>query len=104
MNQKNTKLVRELYSAILAVNSQKEAEKFFRDLLTEKEIQEFSNRFLVAKMLFNNETYEKIEEKTGMSTRTIARISKWLKSGKGGYGLILKRISKRHNSFTRGRI
>ena len=51
---------------------------FLRDLLTEKEILEFSRRFEVAKMLEKNMSYSVIEEKTGMSSTTIARISKFL--------------------------
>ena len=52
---------------------------FLRDLLSEKEILEFSRRFEVALLLDKNISYIKIEEKTNMSSTTIARISKFLK-------------------------
>jgi TrpR-related protein YerC/YecD len=47
--------------------------------MTEKEMLEFSRRFEVAKMLDQGISYARIEKKTGMSSTTIARISKALK-------------------------
>ena len=44
-----------------------------------KEADEFSRRFEVANMLSDKISYSKIEEKTKMSSTTIARISKFLK-------------------------
>lgn len=58
---------------------------FLRDLLSEKEILEFSRRFEIAKMLSENIPYTKIEEKTGTSSTTIARISKYLLWENAGY-------------------
>jgi TrpR-related protein YerC/YecD len=70
--------LQEKFSEILKVLSflQDEADTFdfLRDLLSEKEILEFSRRFEVAKMLQNKVSYTDIEKKTGMSSTTIARI------------------------------
>jgi len=88
----NTK---DLYKAILSLKTGAEAQKFFRDLLTEAEIDEFSNRWKVARMLVNKEPYEAITRETGMSSTTIARISKWLNNGMGGYKLVIKRLKMR---------
>ena len=85
-----------LYKAILALNSLNEARRFFRDLLTEREIIEFGNRWQAAQMLDKGISYPNIQQATNLSTRTIARISKWLKKGKGGYRLMLSRLSH-HN-------
>src|SRR5258708_10838686 len=82
-----------LYNAILSFKSESEARKFFRDLLTENEINEFANRWKVAQMLDENMQYETIAKETGMSSITIARISKWLNNGLGGYKLMLKRLT-----------
>lgn len=74
---------------------------FLRDLLSEKEILEFSRRFEVAKMLNEGESYSKIEEKTRMSSTTIARISKFLKGKNLGYQKaikILKSITDKHHT------
>ena len=81
----------DLFDSVIKLKNLSEAKRFFRDLLTEKEILEFSQRWKVAKMLEKKVPYTKIEKETGMSSATIARIQKWLKKGKGGYKLMLKR-------------
>jgi uncharacterized protein YerC len=43
------------------------------------------DRWRVARMLHAGSTYREIESATGLSSRTIARISRWLRQGKGGY-------------------
>ena len=65
--------------------------------MTESEIIELGNRWKAAQMLAEEITYPKIQKETGLSTRTIARISAWLKNGKGGYKLALNKIHH-HNS------
>lgn len=89
-----------LYKAILSLKNIEESRKFFRDLLTEEEISEFSARWRVASLLDKKVSYSKIEKQTGMSSTTIARISKWLNSGCNGYKLILKRLHH-HQSKSR---
>ncbi len=89
-----------LLETILALQDLKEAKRFFRDLLTPSELEEFGNRWLAAKMLNAKVSYNRIVKETGLSTTTIARISKWLKRGKGGYRLMLKRMGHHYNSFS----
>jgi TrpR-related protein YerC/YecD len=89
---------KELYKAVLSLKNEEECRRFLRDLLTESEINEFSNRWKVARMLEEKIQYEKIAKDTGMSSTTIARISKWLNKGMGGYKLILKRLNKNNYS------
>ncbi len=93
-----------LAEAILALKNADEARRFLRDLLTADEIEEFGNRWLAAKMLKQGVSYKDISGKTGLSSTTIARISKWLKDGKGGYRLILNRLNLHHGpvSFEKG--
>ncbi len=91
------KSIDNLLTAILSLQSKKEAQQFFRDLLTEQEIQEFCNRWEVAQMLYKKESYITISKKTGMSSTTIARISQWLRKGRGGYQLVLKRLINTKN-------
>lgn len=83
-----------LMSAILQLENKDEARRFFRDLLTAKEIEEFGRRWQVAKMLAAGIPYVKIEQVTGLSSTTVARVHKWLKHGRGGYRLILARSKK----------
>ena len=89
---------KELIDAILAINNQEEAEHFLRDLMTEGEITELSKRFLAAKMLTDNIPYSEIEKKTGLSSTTVARVSKWLNGKEGGYKTILNKLHH-HNSI-----
>jgi len=79
----------DLFKAILALDNVNEAKRFFRDLLTEQEIMELGKRWKAAKMLAKKIPYLKIEKETGLSSTTIARISKWLNKGMGGYKLML---------------
>lgn len=80
-----------LLDAFSLVRNQEEMRCFLRDLLTEKEIEEFSLRWKVARMLSQGVSYTTIAEETGMSSTTIARVQKWLTTGAGGYRLILDR-------------
>jgi len=81
-----------LFEAVLALKNIEEAKSFFRDLLTESEIKEFSKRWQVAQMLNQGISYSIIEDETGLSSTTIARISKWLNGNIGGYKLMLNRL------------
>lgn len=92
-DQKNTD---SLYDAVLHLKNRGEARRFFRDLLTEEEIAEFSNRWKVAQMLSKKVPYSKIEKEVGMSSTTIARVSKWLFKGMNGYQLIINRLNHHH--------
>jgi TrpR-related protein YerC/YecD len=84
----------DLYKAINALANLDECRRFFRDLLTETEIHEFAERWKVARMLWQGLPYTSIEQETGLSSRTIARVHKWLKQGKGGYLMMLHRLDK----------
>jgi len=81
-----------LFRAVLALRTVDEARRFFRDLLTEKELIEFSHRWKAAWMLDRGVPYKEIERATWMSSTTVARVKRWLASGKGGYRLILARL------------
>ena len=91
MKKSNNKEINDLYDAVLKLDSVDECRRFFRDLLTENEIKEFSERWKVAQLLAKGIPYSRIEEETGLSSRTIARVGRWLKRGKGGYTLVLNK-------------
>jgi TrpR-related protein YerC/YecD len=84
--------VNDLFAAILQLENLGEAQKFFRDLLTKKELEEFSLRWKVVQLLAAGVSYVEIEKQTKMSSTTIARIQHWLKQGSGGYKLMLKKL------------
>ena len=98
---KYSKKIINLFNTILALKNQKEAKQFLRDLLTESEIIEFSHRWQAAQMLDNNIPYTQIIKETGLSSTTVARISKWLIKGMGGYRLMLDRLH--HSKPSRGK-
>jgi TrpR-related protein YerC/YecD len=97
-NQKS----KELFEAVLKLRDLDEAKKFLRDLLTEEEIIEFSKRWQAARMLADKVPYSEIEKSTGLSSTTVARVSKWLNSGTGGYKLIIKRTHHRRDKSLSG--
>ncbi len=92
----DNKQTEDLMKTILALKNIDEAKKFFRDLLTKQEIIEFGKRWQTAKMLSKKIPYPVIEKETGLSSATIARVSKWLKRGMGGYKLMLKRLQNKN--------
>jgi len=83
--------IERLYRAILTLRTEEEARRFFRDLLTETEIKEFSERWKAARMLARGVPYTKIIDETGMSSTTVARVARWVKKGTGGYRLAMHR-------------
>lgn len=92
----------QLIQAILSLETPDEAKRFFRDLMTEKELAEFSKRLQAAEMLSVKIPYSVIEEKTGLSSTTVARVSKWLNGKEGGYKTVISRLHH-HDSIQVGR-
>ena len=71
-------IARDIIDSLLLIEDPDDMYAFLRDLLTESEIREFANRYRVAKMLSEKIPYTTIERETGMSSTTIARISRFL--------------------------
>lgn len=101
MNWKNKENKR-LIQAILALETSNEVSRFLRDLMTEKEIREFASRFKAAEMLIKKESYSAIEKETGLSSRTIARVAKWLRGKEGGYRTIINKLHHYNSAQLRG--
>ncbi len=74
------------------IKDDKTMQNFLRDVMTEKEIIEISSRLKAAYMLNKDISYEKVIKETNLSSRTVARISDWLKNGCGGYIKAIKII------------
>lgn len=83
-----------LSSAILALETEEECGKFLTDLMTAREIASMAQRITVAKLLRDKKTFTQIEEETGMSSTTIARINRCLQYGADGYSLVLDKMDK----------
>lgn len=83
-----------LMSAFVSLKSVEEAATLLRDMLTPAEIEEFANRFTIAKLLTKGLPYLEIAKQVGTSTTTVTRVAHWLYNGCGGYIAVLKRLKK----------
>ena len=81
-----------LMKAILALQNEDDAYRFFEDLCTIPEIKSISQRLEVAYLLDRKETYQKIAEETGASSATISRVNRSLIYGADGYRRVLDSI------------
>lgn len=91
MDSYPTRTQKELFDAILLLKNTEEAAKFFRDLLTLPELNEFANRWQIVKLLVQGTSYSVISEKLKVSTATVTRVAQWFKNGMGGYKLVADR-------------
>ena len=97
MNKKlRTDAVDHLFDAILCLNTREECCNFFEDLCTINELLSLSQRFEVASMLGNGNTYLEIAEKTGASTATISRVNRSLNYGNDGYEMVFERLNRQY--------
>jgi TrpR-related protein YerC/YecD len=84
--------MRELFQAILSLETRADVERFFRDLCTLSELEAMAHRWQVARLLDRGLPYLEIAQLTGASTTTVTRVAHWLNHGEGGYKLALERV------------
>ena len=89
-----TEEVDHLFEAILTLQNKDECYQFFEDVCTVNELLSLAQRYEVAQMLRNKNTYLEIAEKTGASTATISRVNRSLNYGNDGYDMVFARICK----------
>ena len=87
-----TQAVDHLFEAILCLKDSEECYTFFEDICTVNELLSLAQRFEVARMLRNHNTYLEIAEKTGASTATISRVNRSLNYGNDGYDMVFARM------------
>ena len=75
----------ELFEAILSLEDLDECYNFFGDLFTMQELTTFAQRLQVAKLLYEEHTYEMVRKQFPVSNATITRVSTALHYVKGGY-------------------
>ena len=85
MSELRTEDVENLLEVLVGVHDHDTAYSLLEDLFTIREIRETSQRLAVARLLDAGKPYVAIEEATGASATTIARVSKALNYGSGGY-------------------
>ena len=85
MSDLRTPEVEDLLRVFAALDDEDTIFTLLEDLFTIREIKETSQRLAVARQLDAGKSYAAIEEATGASATTIARVSKCLSYGAGGY-------------------
>lgn len=85
---------KELFDEILKLESEEECAKFFDDLCTINELDAMLQRVKAAKMLLEDKTFQEVIKETQISSATLARVSKCIKYGDGGYKDILEKKKK----------
>jgi TrpR-related protein YerC/YecD len=86
-----TALFNALYEAFLKIETKEECESFLSDLCTKTELLSMSQRLKAAKMLLDGKTYGEVTEATEISSGTLAKVSKCVRYGRGGYANIIKK-------------
>ena len=86
--------VEDLLEVLAAIDDKDTLFALMEDVFTIREIRESSQRLSVARMLDEGNSYAKIAEATGASATTIARVSKCLSYGSGGYRAALDVLSR----------
>lgn len=89
-----TEEVDHLFEAILTLENKDECYQFFEDVCTVNELLSLAQRYEVAQMLRNKNTYLEIADKTGASTATISRVNRSLNYGNDGYDMVFERLSE----------
>ena len=98
MSDLRTADVENLLRALAAIDDEDTMFALLEDLFTIREIRETSQRLSVAQLLAAGKPYKAIEEATGASATTIARVSKCLGYGSGGYAAALAVLAEREES------
>ena len=93
MGNLRTPEVDNLLKVLASMDNPDELYALFEDLFTIREIKETSQRLSVAKLLDEGRPYTAIAEATGASATTIARVSKALNYGSGGYRYALNALA-----------
>ena len=94
LQRNQTEPIDQLFQGILSLKSVEECYTFFSDLFTVQELTAFAQRFQVAGLLLDGNTYEMVRNQVPVSSSTITRINTELRYGSGGYQLVLNRLKE----------
>ncbi len=95
MSELRTREVDDLLSVLAGLADPDDVFALLEDLFTIREIKDTSQRLELARLLRRGESYASIEKTTGASATTIARVSKALNYGTGGYQLALELLEEK---------
>ena len=97
MAELRTPEVEQLLEVFAAIDDKDTLFALMEDMFTIREIRETSQRLAVARLLDEGKSYTAIEQATGASATTIARVSKCLGYGPGGYRAALEVLKGRED-------
>ena len=85
---------RALFRAFAELRGASEYEAFLTDLCTPRELEDFAERWLIARLLDRGgSSYRDISAATGASTTTVGRVARFLQQERhDGYRLVLDRL------------
>ena len=83
-----------LFEVLSRIESEEDFKAFFEDLCTYAEIEKMEQRVECAQLLLGGDTYNRIIEKTDISSATLSRVSRCLQYGSGGYSRVPKKIAE----------
>lgn len=81
-----------LFEVVSRISDEKDCRALFEDLCTYAEIEKMEQRLECAQMLLDGETYNRIIEKTDISSATLSRVSRCIRHGSGGYSRVLQSL------------
>ena len=84
-----------LMKAVLTLETEDDAYRFFEDVCTIAEIKSMAQRLEVAALLRAGWHYQEIARRTGASTATISRVNRCLTYGADGYTRVLRVLAER---------
>ena len=82
----------DLVKLLVMADDEEFVSDLLEDLFTTREIRDLASRLQVARMLDDGMSYSEIEKETKVSATTIARVSKCLSEGSGGYKKALEML------------
>ena len=88
---------RSLSEALLSLENPREMKQFLEDLCTPAELEAMVDRWRVAQLVNQGNSYRDIRELTGVSVTTIGRVARFMEMGTGGYRTVLERLGSSRN-------
>jgi TrpR-related protein YerC/YecD len=76
-------MIQDVYNLLASVDNPKDMELLFQDLCTNKEVEQMAQRIAAARLLIEGNTYNKVIEKTDISSATLSRVSRCVQYGNG---------------------
>jgi TrpR-related protein YerC/YecD len=89
-NWRNDPAFQALCRALASCKTPGAVADLLRDIGTLTELQAWSERLEVARLLARGKTYREIADVTGASTTTVTRVARFLQGGEGGYRRLLR--------------